>query len=98
MRINLLSITLSKCCINVPYVTVNNVKLMSTNIPRINNIIQLEIPLIKDSLVLEAGQKIAICRCWKSLKFPQCDGAHNKHNTQTGDNVGPFIVAAYKNN
>ena len=31
-------------------------------------------------------------RCWKSKKFPYCDGAHAKHNAETGDNVGPLIV------
>ena len=31
-------------------------------------------------------------RCWKSKKFPYCDGSHAKHNTVTGDNVGPLIV------
>jgi hypothetical protein len=23
---------------------------------------------------------VALCRCFKSAKFPLCDGAHNKHN------------------
>ena len=31
-------------------------------------------------------------RCWKSKKFPYCDGSHAKHNAETGDNVGPLIV------
>ena len=26
------------------------------------------------------------------LQFPHCDGSHNKHNAETGDNVGPLIV------
>ena len=26
------------------------------------------------------------------IQFPQCDGTHNKHNQETGDNVGPLIV------
>jgi len=34
----------------------------------------------------------AYCRCWKSKKFPYCDGAHNKHNKECGDNVGPLII------
>jgi hypothetical protein len=25
------------------------------------------------------------------FKFPYCDGAHSKHNTLTGDNVGPLV-------
>ncbi len=34
----------------------------------------------------------AYCRCWKSSKFPFCDGTHKKHNQETGDNVGPLIM------
>jgi CDGSH-type Zn-finger protein len=37
-----------------------------------------------------------MCRCWKSAKFPRCDGAHNQHNKDTGDNVGPLIVKFVK--
>lgn len=40
----------------------------------------------------EIGDKKVFCRCWRSAKFPYCDGAHNKHNEETGDNVGPLIV------
>jgi CDGSH-type Zn-finger protein len=28
------------------------------------------------------------------LQFPYCDGAHMKHNKETGDNVGPFVLTA----
>ena len=35
---------------------------------------------------------VIVTRCWKSKKFPYCDGSHAKHNTETGDNVGPLIV------
>ncbi|KAL7055872.1 hypothetical protein AAHC03_022950 [Spirometra sp. Aus1] len=41
-------------------------------------------------------QKKAFCRCWLSSKFPYCDGTHNKHNEQTGDNVGPLIIEPKK--
>ena len=34
----------------------------------------------------------SILRCWKSKKFPYCDGSHAKHNSLTGDNVGPLII------
>ena len=27
------------------------------------------------------------------FQFPHCDGSHNKHNAETGDNVGPLITA-----
>lgn len=36
--------------------------------------------------------KLVMCRCWRSEKFPYCDGSHTKHNTETGDNVGPLII------
>ena len=31
------------------------------------------------------GPLIAMCRCWKSKKFPYCDGSHNALN-ESGDN------------
>jgi len=75
----------------------NFYKIMSTNMLRINNNIILQTPLIiQDTLVLDYGQKISICRCWKSLKFPQCDGSHIEHNKQVNDNIGPFTIAARK--
>jgi CDGSH-type Zn-finger protein len=37
--------------------------------------------------------KAVYCRCWKSAKFPYCDGAHNKYNKETGDNLGPLIIS-----
>ena len=48
---------------------------------------------VVDSVDMEdMGDKAVFCRCWRSQKFPYCDGAHNKHNSETGDNVGPLIV------
>ncbi|GAA6092745.1 CDGSH iron-sulfur domain-containing protein 1 isoform X1 [Tachysurus ichikawai] len=40
----------------------------------------------------DLGKKAVYCRCWRSKKFPYCDGAHTKHNEETGDNVGPLII------
>ncbi|XP_066524457.1 CDGSH iron-sulfur domain-containing protein 1 isoform X2 [Hoplias malabaricus] len=40
----------------------------------------------------DIGKKAVYCRCWRSKKFPYCDGAHAKHNEETGDNVGPLII------
>lgn len=40
----------------------------------------------------ELGNKAVFCRCWRSSKFPYCDGTHNQHNVACGDNVGPLIV------
>ncbi|GIM09182.1 hypothetical protein Vretimale_13078 [Volvox reticuliferus] len=36
--------------------------------------------------------KAVLCRCWRSTKFPYCDGAHLQHNKDTGDNVGPLVI------
>ncbi|KAJ7333553.1 CDGSH iron-sulfur domain-containing protein 2 [Desmophyllum pertusum] len=38
----------------------------------------------------------AFCRCWKSKKFPRCDGSHTQHNKETGDNVGPVVLKGKK--
>ncbi|KAL0281356.1 UNVERIFIED_CONTAM: hypothetical protein PYX00_002366 [Menopon gallinae] len=40
--------------------------------------------------------KNAFCRCWRSSKFPYCDGSHNKFNEITGDNVGPVVIERKK--
>ncbi|KAL2088624.1 hypothetical protein ACEWY4_015523 [Coilia grayii] len=40
----------------------------------------------------DIGTKAVYCRCWRSKKFPYCDGSHAKHNEETGDNVGPLII------
>jgi len=50
---------------------------------------------IEDVLKEKDGKKV-YCRCWRSKKFPYCDGSHNKHNETTGDNVGPLIVSSGK--
>ncbi|KAF6207666.1 hypothetical protein GE061_016113 [Apolygus lucorum] len=44
----------------------------------------------------ELGEKTAFCRCWRSAKFPYCDGAHGAHNKGTGDNVGPLVIKKVK--
>ena len=49
--------------------------------------------MIDISEVFKGDKKmVAFCRCWKSAKFPFCDGAHNQHNRRTGDNIGPIVV------
>eukprot|EP00088_Acartia_fossae_P064820 TRINITY_DN79844_c0_g1_i1.p1 TRINITY_DN79844_c0_g1~~TRINITY_DN79844_c0_g1_i1.p1 ORF type:complete len:145 (+),score=40.94 TRINITY_DN79844_c0_g1_i1:28-462(+) len=60
---------------------------------RVNETIQLECEKVVNSYDIEdLGDKAVFCRCWKSKKFPYCDGSHAKHNKDTGDNVGPLIV------
>ena len=36
--------------------------------------------------------KVAICRCWKSKKFPFCDGSHRDYNNESGDKLGPIVI------
>ena len=73
-------------------------KLIKMKVPgikpnRCNETIRMECPKVVDTIDIEdIGDKGVFCRCWKSKKFPYCDGSHAKHNTETGDNVGPLIV------
>ncbi|CAJ0957733.1 unnamed protein product, partial [Mesorhabditis belari] len=64
---------------------------------RVNCTHKLECDKVVDTVDMEdIGDKKTFCRCWKSSKFPYCDGTHNKHNKETGDNVGPLIVQKSK--
>jgi len=44
----------------------------------------------------DIGDKAVFCRCWRSKKFPYCDGTHTKFNEESGENVGPLIVQKKK--
>lgn len=55
----------------------------------------LSVPDVED-LVTKGKGKCLVCRCWKSKKFPLCDGSHVKHNKETGDNVGPLVIQEKK--
>ncbi|XP_055034629.1 CDGSH iron-sulfur domain-containing protein 1 isoform X1 [Misgurnus anguillicaudatus] len=60
---------------------------------RVNQTFNKDSPKVVHSFDIEdIGNKVAYCRCWRSKKFPYCDGAHAKHNEETGDNVGPLII------
>ncbi|XP_011360423.1 CDGSH iron-sulfur domain-containing protein 1 [Pteropus medius] len=59
----------------------------------VNLHIQKDNPKVVHAFDMEdLGDKAVYCRCWRSKKFPFCDGAHIKHNEETGDNVGPLII------
>ncbi|XP_010866291.1 CDGSH iron-sulfur domain-containing protein 1 [Esox lucius] len=61
--------------------------------PKVNLDLQKDNPKVVDAFDIEdIGDKAVYCRCWRSKKFPYCDGSHAKHNQVTGDNVGPLIM------
>lgn len=61
--------------------------------PQVNPSIKKDQPKIVDTFDMEdLGNKTVFCRCWRSKKFPYCDGAHGAHNKECGDNVGPLII------
>lgn len=43
------------------------------------------------------NEKIALCRCWQSKKFPLCDGSHRQYNDEHQDHLGPIIVCCQSN-
>jgi len=66
---------------------------MRPKIGLVNPDIEKENSKVVNSMDIEdIGDKIAFCRCWRSKKFPLCDGAHAAHNKATGDNVGPLCL------
>ncbi|CAL1540910.1 unnamed protein product [Lymnaea stagnalis] len=61
--------------------------------PKVNYTIQKEDTKVVTQFDIEdLGDKIAFCRCWRSKKFPLCDGSHNQHNAEARDNVGPLLL------
>ncbi|XP_063360221.1 CDGSH iron-sulfur domain-containing protein 2 homolog [Cydia amplana] len=64
---------------------------------RINPMIRLHDKKVVDFIEIEdIGEKMSLCRCWKSKKWPLCDGAHGPHNRATGDNTGPVVIRRVK--
>lgn len=52
---------------------------------------------LRSSIKVSKEEKIVLCRCWKSKKFPYCDGAHRKYNKENNDNLGPVVVEIERN-
>ena len=52
------------------------------------NIIEETMPP-RSTVILKPGDKVYMCRCWKSLTFPYCDGAHKKF---MNGRIGPIEV------
>ena len=50
-------------------------------------------PDIRHTVTLKPGEKVALCRCWQSKKFPLCDGSHRQDNRSQG----PVIVEGKPN-
>jgi CDGSH-type Zn-finger protein len=66
---------------------------MRPKIGLVNPNIEKDSKKVVNSMDIEdIGDKIAFCRCWRSKKFPLCDGSHVAHNRSTGDNVGPLCL------
>ncbi len=43
---------------------------------------------IRTTMQLKPGEKVKLCRCWRSATFPFCDESHK----QIADNMGPLTV------
>lgn len=79
------------------YITYSNAKDKGSTIAKGKALINLDIKKdqakVVDTLDVEdLGNKSVFCRCWRSKKFPYCDGSHVAHNKECGDNTGPLIV------
>lgn len=60
----------------------------------VNPSVKKEVAKVVDCVNIEdLGDKQCYCRCWRSSKFPYCDGTHGKYNAETGDNVGPLVIS-----
>ena len=44
---------------------------------------------LRTTITLHPGDRVKLCRCWKSKEFPYCDGTHKELE---GDPAGPVVV------
>ncbi|XP_053209053.1 CDGSH iron-sulfur domain-containing protein 1-like [Panonychus citri] len=60
---------------------------------KINPFIRKGEQKVSDSFITEElGDRISLCRCWRSATFPLCDGAHKHYNREFNDNTGPVVI------
>lgn len=45
---------------------------------------------LRTTMQLQPGERVKLCRCWRSATFPFCDESHK----QVADGHGPLIVEA----
>lgn len=45
---------------------------------------------LRTTMQLEPGERVKLCRCWRSKTFPFCDESHK----QVKDNLGPLTIQA----
>lgn len=66
-------------------------------LPPVNQSVEKLNPKVVNAVDVEdlfkgGSNKATFCRCWRSQKFPYCDGTHNTYNAESGDNVGPLVI------
>lgn len=60
---------------------------------KINPSIRKDERKVADTFIAEElGDRISLCRCWRSATFPYCDGAHKYYNREFNDNTGPVVI------
>ncbi|KAK7082343.1 CDGSH iron-sulfur domain-containing protein 2 [Halocaridina rubra] len=71
----------------------NNLEFLKGKPSKVNLSVKKTEGKVVDTVDMEdIGKQAVFCRCWRSKKFPYCDGSHNAHNEKCGDNVGPLII------
>ncbi|KAL1139533.1 hypothetical protein AAG570_006516 [Ranatra chinensis] len=78
----------------ISFVTFRTVKPRNTShFQSVNPSIRKDEAKVVDIVNIEdLGDSTAFCRCWRSAKFPYCDGSHGRHNRENCDNTGPVVI------
>ena len=84
--------------LSIVYAVITKLNSKPANSQQVNLKIKKDEAKVVDTLDIEdLGSKSVMCRCWKSNRFPYCDGSHVKHNECNNDNVGPLILTKKAN-